>query len=72
MRELRDTKQLKKWLRAGKTVELVDRNKRIGHIVPEHGETAAEWPDFEALAKEIIGDRVLPGSDLLIEERGRY
>jgi len=30
------------------------------------------WPDFEALAEEIIGDRVLSGADLLIEERGRY
>jgi antitoxin (DNA-binding transcriptional repressor) of toxin-antitoxin stability system len=73
MRQLRDTKRLKAWLRAGKTVELCDRNKRIARIVPEnHGKAAGEWPDFEALAKEIIGDRVLPGADLLIQERGRY
>jgi antitoxin (DNA-binding transcriptional repressor) of toxin-antitoxin stability system len=73
MRQLRDTKRLKAWLRAGKTIELCDRNKRIARIVPDNqGEATAKWPDFEALAKEIIGDRVLPGSDLLIEERGRY
>jgi hypothetical protein len=30
------------------------------------------WPDFTALRREIIGDRTLPGADLLIEERGRY
>lgn len=73
MRQLRDTKRLKAWLRAGKTVELCDRNKRIGRIIPENVEKSlANWPDFEALAKEIIGDRVLPGADLLIEERGRY
>ncbi len=73
IRQLRDTKRLKAWLRAGKTIELCDRNKRIARIVPEnHTKAAGEWPDFEALAKEIIGDRVLPGADLLIQERGRY
>jgi len=73
MRQLRDTKRLKAWLRAGKTIELCDRNQRIARIVPDNqGKAPAKWPDFEALAKEIIGDRVLPGSDLLIEERGRY
>jgi hypothetical protein len=41
--------------------------------VPENRRKAAgEWPDFEALVKEIIGDRVLPGADLLIQERERY
>ncbi len=73
MRQLRDTKRLKALLRAGKTIELCDRNKRIGRIVPENPDKPdVKWPDFEALAKEIIGDRVLPGADLLIEERGRY
>jgi hypothetical protein len=73
MRQLRDTKRLKTWLRAGKTIELIDRNKRIGRIVPDNeSPAAANWPDFETRAKEILGDRILPGSDLLIEERGRY
>jgi antitoxin (DNA-binding transcriptional repressor) of toxin-antitoxin stability system len=73
MRQLRDTKRLKAWLRAGKTIELCDRKKRIARIVPDNQEqSSTKWPDFEVLAKEIIGDRVLPGADLLIEERGRY
>jgi antitoxin (DNA-binding transcriptional repressor) of toxin-antitoxin stability system len=73
MRQLRDTRRLKAWLRSGKTVELRERDQVIARIVPENQQrTSAKWPDFEALAKEIIGDRVLPGSDLLIEERGRY
>jgi hypothetical protein len=29
-------------------------------------------PDFAAMRREIIGDRVLPGADLVIQERGRY
>ena len=73
MRQLRDTRRLKAWLRAGKTVELRDRDNVIGRIVPEQkAQDPGKWPDFEALAREIIGDRVLPGSDLVIEERGRY
>jgi antitoxin (DNA-binding transcriptional repressor) of toxin-antitoxin stability system len=73
IRQLRDTKRLKAWLRAGKVVELRERDKLIARIVPENApETPAKWPDFEARAKEVLGDRILPGSDLLIQERGRY
>ncbi len=72
MRQLRDTKKLKTWLRAGKTVELRERDRVIARIVPENARPAAGWPDFATLAREIIGDRVLSGSDLLIEERRRY
>jgi len=31
-----------------------------------------EWPDFAARRKKMFGDRVLPGADIVIEERGRY
>ena len=72
LRELRDTRRLKNWLKQGKTVELRERNRVIGRIVPERQhEKRVEWPDFEAQAKEIFGDRILPGADLLIEERER-
>jgi hypothetical protein len=72
MRQLRDTRRLKAWLRAGKTVELRERDRVIGRIVPEtSGEPPKEWPDFGARARKILGDRVLPGADLLIEERRR-
>jgi hypothetical protein len=70
MRELRDTRRLKAWLKAGKTVELRDRDKVIGRIVPERSkEPPKEWPDFAARAKEILGGRSVSGADLLIEER---
>jgi antitoxin (DNA-binding transcriptional repressor) of toxin-antitoxin stability system len=71
MRQLRDTKRLKAWLRAGKTVELRERDKLIARIVPEKEEQKpVKWPDFEARAKEIFGDRVLP--NVILEDRGRY
>jgi antitoxin (DNA-binding transcriptional repressor) of toxin-antitoxin stability system len=73
IRQLRDTRRLKAWLRAGKTVELRERDKLIARIVPErHDEKPVKWPDFAARAKKIFGDRVLPGADIVIQERGRY
>ena len=73
MRELRDTKRLKSWLRAGKTVELRERDRVIARIVPEKTEgKPGKWPDFEARAKKIFGDRVLTVVDDLIKDRGRF
>jgi antitoxin (DNA-binding transcriptional repressor) of toxin-antitoxin stability system len=73
IRELRDTKKLKTWLRSGKTVELRERDEAIADIVPrKRPELPAKWPDFEARARKIFGDRVLPAVDDLIRDRGRY
>lgn len=62
---------MKTWLRSGKTVELRERDRVIARIVPEPAKPR-KYPDFAAMRREIIGDRLLPGADLLIEERGRY
>jgi antitoxin (DNA-binding transcriptional repressor) of toxin-antitoxin stability system len=75
LRQLRDTRQLKAWLKAGETVELRERNCVLGKIVPE--QTVAkpvEWPDFAARRRAIFGDRVLtPVADLIAErENSRY
>jgi antitoxin (DNA-binding transcriptional repressor) of toxin-antitoxin stability system len=74
LRQLRDTRQLKAWLEAGETVELRERNRVLGRIVPEkRTPQPVEWPDFEARLKEIYGDRVLPAVQDLIDERSsRY
>jgi hypothetical protein len=72
IRELRDSKQLKKWLREGKTVDLKERNRVIGRIVPDHQEGPVQYPDFAARRKRIFGDSVLPAAEMLIKERGRY
>jgi antitoxin (DNA-binding transcriptional repressor) of toxin-antitoxin stability system len=71
IRELRDSKQLKEWLRAGKTVELRERNEVIGEIVPKRREPKpVQYPDFAARAKKTLGDRILPNP--VLEDRGRY
>jgi len=73
MRQLRDTRRLKAWLRAGTTVELRERDKVIARIVPERtDDRPAKWPDFAARRKKIFGDRVLTAVDDLIRDRGRY
>jgi hypothetical protein len=73
MRQLRDTRRLKAWLQAGKTVELRERDRVLGHIVPNvSAAEPSEWPDFAARVKEIFGKRRAPGAALVIKERGRY
>jgi antitoxin (DNA-binding transcriptional repressor) of toxin-antitoxin stability system len=70
LRQLRDTRQLKAWLKAGKTVELRERDKVLARIVPEEPvKQPAEWPDFAARRKAIFGDRILPAVDQLLEDR---
>jgi len=72
--ELRDTRRLKAWLQAGKTVELREGDRVLGRIVSESSSTArpGEWPDFAARAKKILGNRLVPGAELVIKERGRF
>ncbi|HEY6292453.1 MAG TPA: hypothetical protein VI455_12960 [Terriglobia bacterium] len=73
LRQLRDTRRLKAWLRAGQIVELRERERLLAHIVPESSPAAPRnYPDWAAMRREIIGDRILPGSAVVIEERGRY
>ena len=73
IRQLRDTRRLKAWLRAGKTVELRERDRLIAHIVPERQEEKpVNYPDFAARRKKIFGDRVLTIVDELIKDRGRF
>jgi antitoxin (DNA-binding transcriptional repressor) of toxin-antitoxin stability system len=70
LRQLRDTKQVKAWLRAGEHIEVRERGEVIGDLVPRTPpQPPAEWPDFEARLRKQFGDRVLPGADLLIADR---
>jgi antitoxin (DNA-binding transcriptional repressor) of toxin-antitoxin stability system len=72
IRQLRDTRRLKTWLRAGKTVELRERDTIIARIVPVASPAKPrKIPDFAAMRREIFGDCILPGTNLLIEERER-
>lgn len=70
IRQLRDTRRLKAWLRAGKTVELRERDTVIARIVPET-KGPIEYPDFAARRKRIFGDRVLTAVDDFLKDRHR-
>lgn len=74
LRQLRDTRQLKAWLRQGKTVELRERDRVLGRIVPEvlPEKPPVEWPDFEARQKELFGDRIYPNAVLEERKDARY
>jgi len=70
LRQLRDTKQVKTWLRAGIHIEVRERDEILGDLVPRTpSKPPVEWPDFEARAKAIFGDRVLTAVDDLIRDR---
>jgi len=70
LRQLRNTKQLKAWLRAGQVVELREREQVLARIVPEEAvKPPVAWPDFEARRRAIFGDRILPAVDQLLEDR---
>ncbi|AXC15150.1 hypothetical protein ACPOL_5906 [Acidisarcina polymorpha] len=80
LRQLRDTRQIKEWLMAGEPIELRDRDRVIGRILPSAGEVSKDrpksenlnWPDFEARQKTIFGDRVLNAVEDFLDDRGRY
>jgi antitoxin (DNA-binding transcriptional repressor) of toxin-antitoxin stability system len=77
LRQLRDTKQVKAWLRAGVQIEVRERGEVIGDLVPrtppKFNRANIEWPDFEARAKAIFGDRVIDAVEDLIEKtNSRY
>jgi hypothetical protein len=75
LRQLRDTRQVKAWLRAGVQVEVRERKEVLGDLVPRTPPkpSPVEWPDFEARARKIFGDRMIPIVEDMIEERNsRY
>lgn len=70
LRQLRDTKQVKTWLRAGVHIEVRERGEVIADLVPRTPpKPAVEWPDFAARRRAIFGDRVLTAVDDLIKDR---
>jgi hypothetical protein len=75
LRQLRDTRKVKEWLRAGIHIEVRERNEVLGDLVPRTpvNPSKVEWPDFAARRRAIFGDRTINAVEILIEERNsRY
>jgi hypothetical protein len=70
LRQLRDTRKVKAWLRAGIHIEVRERNEVIGDLVPRTPPKPArvEWPDFAARRRAIFGDYVFP-ENIVVEAR---
>jgi antitoxin (DNA-binding transcriptional repressor) of toxin-antitoxin stability system len=72
MRELRNTAQLKAWLRNGEVVELRERDTLLARIVPAANSGARQSrPDFAGRARETFGDTML-STGSVARERDRY
>jgi prevent-host-death family protein len=59
----------------GEVVEVTRRNRPVARLAPVRpSRPASEWPDLEARAKAVFGDRVISpgGSDVVVEERGDW
>jgi hypothetical protein len=76
LRQLRDTRQVKAWLKAGVQIEVRERKEVLGDLVPRTPPkpSPVEWPDFAARLKRMYGDRILtPVADLIADrEDSRY
>lgn len=67
--------RIAKWLRAGESVEVTYRGKKLAKLIPA-GRAAAspsELPNFEARLKRLFphGVKGKPASEIIIESRGR-
>jgi hypothetical protein len=71
LRQLRDTRQVKAWLKAGVQIEVRERKEVLGDLVPRTPPTPrpVEWPNFAARRRAIFGDRVFPIVEDLIRDR---
>ncbi len=74
MRQLRDTRQIERWLEAGEKLRLRKRNRPLAEITPiSQAPGKTKSPDFEARQRKIFGDRVLNAVDNFLKDRhGRY
>ena len=74
MRQLRDTRQIEKWLESGETLRLHKRNRPVAEIRPiDQPPAKKDWPDFAARRRKIFGDKVFNAVEDFLEDRhGRY
>jgi prevent-host-death family protein len=57
----------------GQVIDITRRHRPIARLAPIHTSvTPQPWPDLDARAKAVFGDRTIPvsASALVIEERG--
>jgi len=67
--------RIAKWLKAGESIEVTYRGKKLARLIPACHAAAApsESPDFEARLKHLFpqGSKGKAASEIILEDRGR-
>ena len=59
----------------GEAIEVTRRRRPVARVVPiRPSEPVAPWPDLDARARAVFGDRMISpsGSEIVIESRGEW
>lgn len=76
MRELQQNlKQVIARVERGETVELTKRRRVVARLVPARPQKPAEpWPDLDARARSVFGDRIITPSpsEEMLRDRGEW
>ena len=73
VRELqKDLKRVLARVERGQTLQVTRRRRPVALLAPARPTTIAAWPDLDARARAVLGDRIIApaGSALVIDERG--
>ena len=75
IRELQQNlKQVMDRVERGQVVEVTRRRRAVARLSPlvEKSGPASSWPDLDARARTVFGERLIApsGSDVVIEDRG--
>ncbi len=57
----------------GESIEVTRRRKTVARLIPADDATEPEpWPDLDARARSVMGDRMVTpsGSEMIIADRG--
>lgn len=67
--------RIAKWLRAGESVEITYRGRKLARLIPagRAAATPTEMPDFEGRLKRLFphGIKGKPASEIIVESRER-
>lgn len=66
--------EIERRLRSGQKIEITKRGKVIAELSPVAPKAPPKMPDFRAIQRKIMGDKVLEVSwaELLAQDRDRY
>jgi antitoxin (DNA-binding transcriptional repressor) of toxin-antitoxin stability system len=73
VRELqKDLKRVLARVERGQTLQVTRRQRPVAILAPPRPDVAEPWPDLDARARSVLGDRVIapPPSDLVADDRG--